>query len=226
MKVAVLFSGGKDSSYALFKAREFHDPVVLVSMLSENKESYMFQTANVEITQLQAEAIGLPLIQKFTKGEKEDELEDLKAALEEAKEKFQIEGVVTGALGSVYQASRIQKICSDLDLWCFNPIWLKNQINLLNELVENKFDVVISGVFAFPLDANYLGRRIDKQFIEDMREMHEKHQINPAGEGGEIESTVLDAPYFKKKIIIKESEISYDNHAGVFLIKKAELVEK
>lgn len=226
MKIAILFSGGKDSCYALFKAQQVHDPVVLISMLSENKESYMFQTANVEITKFQAEAIGLPIIQKKTKGEKEDELEDLKTALEEAKEKFKIEGVVSGALGSVYQASRVQKICKDLNLWCFNPLWLKDQFELLNELVDNDFDIVISGVFAFPLDANYLGKKIDKEFIENMKELHEKHQINPAGEGGEIESTVLNAPFFKKKIKIIESEITYDNHAGVFNIKEAVLVAK
>jgi len=226
MKVAVLFSGGKDSSYALFKAKEVHEPVVLISMLSENKESYMFQTANVGITLLQSEAIGLPIIQKTTKGEKEDELEDMKEALEEAKEKYGIEGVVTGALGSVYQASRIQRVCNDLKLWCFNPIWLKDQFELLQKLIDNKFEVVISGVFAFPLDANYLGKRIDKEFIENMRELHEKHSINPAGEGGEIESTVLDAPFFKKRIEILKTEINYDNHAGVFHIKDARLVNK
>jgi len=226
MKVAVLFSGGKDSTYAMFKAMKHHEPVVLVSMMSENKESYMFQTANVHITKLQAEAIGLPLIQKFTKGEKEDELEDMKAALEEAKEKYGIEGVVSGALGSVYQASRVQKICSDLKLWCFNPIWLKDQINLLNELIENNFDVLISGVFAFPLDAGWLGKKIDKEYVEKMKVLNEKHSINPAGEGGEIESTVLDAPFFKKRIEIIDSDIKYDNHAGVFNIKDARLVVK
>lgn len=226
MKVAILFSGGKDSNYALYKAKEIHEPVCLVTLLSENKESYMFQTANVEITKLQSEAIGLPIIQRHTKGEKEDELEDLKIALLEAKKKYKIEGVVTGALGSVYQASRVQKICNELELWCFNPIWLKDQFELLNELVEQKFEVLISGVFAFPLDANYLGRKIDKEFIENMRELHEKHSINPAGEGGEIESTVLDAPFFKKRIEILDTIISYENHAGIFQIKKARLVEK
>lgn len=226
MKIAILFSGGKDSSYALFKAKEYHEPTVLISMLSENKESYMFQTANVELTKLQAEAIGLPIIQKFTKGEKEDELADLKLALIEAKEKYGVEGVVTGALGSVYQASRIQKICNEVNLWCFNPIWLKDQFELLQELIDNNFDIVISGVFAFPLDANYLGKKIDKEYIENMRELHEKHGINPAGEGGEIETTVLDAPYFSKKIKILETDISYENHAGVFKIKDAKLVEK
>ena len=132
MKVAILFSGGKDSNFALLKAKEYHDVVCLVSLLSENKESYMFQTVNVSLTKLQAEAMGFPLIQKKTKGAKEDELEDLREALIQAKEEYGIEGVVTGALGSIYQARRVQRICNDLKLWCFNPIGLKDQFELLN----------------------------------------------------------------------------------------------
>ena len=226
MKVAVLFSGGKDSSYALMKSKEFHEVTCLVTLISENKESYMFQTANIGITALQAEAIGLPIIQRNTKGEKEAELEDLKSALREAKEKFQIEGVVSGALRSTYQAGRIQKICSDLDLWCFNPLWLKDQVELLNEIVEKDFKAIISGVFAFPLDEEYLGKAIDKDMITKLFQLNKQYQLNPAGEGGEIETTVLDAPFFKKRIEITESKADFKDNSGVFEIKKARLVEK
>ena len=226
MKVAILFSGGKDSNFALLKAKEYHDVVCLVSLLSENKESYMFQTVNVSLTKLQAEAMGFPLIQKKTKGAKEDELEDLREALIQAKEEYGIEGIVTGALGSIYQASRVQRICNDLKLWCFNPIWLKNQFELLNELIENKFEVIISGVFAEPLNQSFLGKKIDKDFVEKMKVLHDKYSINPAGEGGEIETSVLDSPFFKKKIVVEESKINFEHNSGTFDIKKARLVEK
>ena len=186
----------------------------------------MFQTANIGITALQAEAIGLPIIQRNTKGEKEAELEDLKSALREAKEKFQIEGVVSGALRSTYQAGRIQKICSDLDLWCFNPLWLKDQVELLNEIVEKDFKAIISAVFAFPLDEEYLGKAIDKDMITKLFQLNRQYQLNPAGEGGEIETTVLDAPFFKKRIEITESKADFKDNSGVFEIKKARLVEK
>ncbi len=226
MKVAVLFSGGKDSNFALWKASEQHEIACLVSILSDNEESYMFQTVNVNITNLQSEAIGIPIIQRKTKGQKEDELEDLRDALIEAKEKFGIEGVVTGALKSVYQAGRIQKICSDLDLWCFNPLWLKDQVQHLHDLVRSGFKVIISGVFAFPLDEKYLGRVIDDELIAKFEELHKKYLINPAGEGGEIETTVIDAPFFKKKIEIVDSRVKYEDNSGVFTIKEAKLSDK
>lgn len=226
MKLAVLFSGGKDSNFALWKAQEYHEIACLISILSDNEESYMFQTANISITNLQAEAIGLPIIQKQTKGQKEDELEDLRTALIEAKEKFGIEGVVTGALKSVYQAGRIQKICHDLDLWCFNPLWLKDQVQHLRDIVNSGFKVIISGVFAFPLDEKYLGRIIDEELIKKFEELHNKYLINPAGEGGEIETSVLDAPFFKKKIEVVKSDVKYEENSGTFNIREARLADK
>ncbi|MEM4243462.1 MAG: TIGR00289 family protein, partial [Candidatus Bathyarchaeia archaeon] len=76
MRLGVLFSGGKDSALALHKAAESAEIVCLITLVSENKESFMFHTPNIAITALQAEALGLPLIRKVTKGEPEKELKD------------------------------------------------------------------------------------------------------------------------------------------------------
>ncbi len=226
MKLGVLFSGGKDSCYALYKAQETDEVVCLISVMSRNKESYMFHTPNIGLVKLQAGAIGLPLVQRSTEGRKEEELRDLKQAVLDAKKLYGIEGVVTGAIASVYQAKRIQKICNELDLWCFNPLWMKDQKELLRELVEYGFSVIITGVFAYPLDEAWLGRRIDWQTIDDLSVLEKKYLMSPAGEGGEIETTVLDAPFFRKRIEIVDSEVKAEGNCGVFVIRKAKLVGK
>ena len=224
MKLGVLYSGGKDSTLALIKAQKYHEIACLISIVSENKESYMFHTPNIDITLLQSQALELPLVRVVTKGEKEKELEDLKKAIAEAKKRFQIEGVVTGAVRSTYQASRIQRICHELGLWCFNPLWLKDQVELLYEVVEKELHAIISGVFAEPLDASFLGAEIDIKMVQRLAKL--AHMINPAGEGGEIETTVLDAPVFKKKIEITKSDMQYAKFSGVFDIIDAKLVTK
>ena len=223
MKLAVLFSGGKDSCYALYKASKEHEITCLLSVISKNPESYMFHTPNIELTKIQAKAMELPLITKTTEGEKELELNDLKLLIQTAVAKYNIEGVVTGALASVYQTTRVQKICSQLGLWCFNPIWQMDQVELLNELKKNKFQTVIVGVFAYPLDDSYLGKKITKEMIDKLIELSKKYKINPAGEGGELETFVTNAPMFNKKIKIKKSEIEYEKNAGILLIKEAKL---
>ena len=222
MKLGVLFSGGKDSCFGLYKSSKNHEIACLLSVVSENPESYMFHVPNINLTNLQAKVMDLPIITKLTKGEKEKELVDLKNLIKEAKEKYKIQGIVTGAVESVYQATRVQEICADLELWCFNPLWQKNQLELLKELVENDFEVLITGVFGYPLNESWLGRKINTQTIEDLKKLFEKYKLNPAGEGGEIETTVLNAPMFNKKLIVKKYKKIYSNYSGVYEIKEVE----
>ncbi len=226
MKLGALFSGGKDSTYAIFKAMKEHEVVCLISLKSENPESYMFHVPAFEFIEKQAEALEIPLILVETKGEKEKELADLKKAIQEAKSRYKIEGVITGAVASVYQASRIIKICKELNLETVNPLWQMDQVKLLNELQENKFEVIITGIAAYPLDENWLGRKLDSKAIKELEELQNKFKINPAGEGGELETMVLDSPIHKKKIKIIESKKEYANHNGMLKILKLELVKK
>jgi diphthine-ammonia ligase len=226
MRLGVLFSGGKDSTLALQKAAEKEQVTCLITVQSKNPESYMFHTPNVELTALQAQALNLPLVTKVTEGKKEEELADLEGAISEAAESFRIEGVVTGAVESVYQAERVQRICHRLDLWCINPLWKKNQQALLEELLEKHFKVVISGIFAYPLDEKWLGKEIDAQVISRLLALQREFGISPSGEGGEIETTVLDAPMFKQKIEVLDFSVKARGNSGVFAIKQARLVPK
>jgi diphthine-ammonia ligase len=226
MRLGVLFSGGKDSTLALHKAAEKEEVVCLITLVSENKESFMFHTPNIDVTVLQAEAMGLPLIKKMTEGEPEEELKDLEEAIAQAVKDCKIKGVVTGAVESAYQSKRIQSICDRLNVSCLNPLWKKNQKTLLEELVAEGFKVIISGVFAYPLDESWLGKEIDKELIERLSLLGKEFGLSVAGEGGEIETTVLDAPLFKKKIEILDSAVEAKGNSGVFIIKRARLAPK
>jgi len=226
MRLGVLFSGGKDSTLALHLAAEKEEVTCLITVVSKNKESYMFHTPNIDVTELQAEALGLPLVSVITEGRKEEELSDLEKAITDAKSRFKIEGIVTGAVESVYQASRIQRICNRLDVFCFNPLWKHDQKVLLETLVDKKFLIIISGIFAYPLDEKWLGIPIDAQVISRLVEFQSQYGISPSGEGGEIETTVLDAPMFKKKIEIIDRMVDAKGNCGVYLIKKARLIAK
>jgi diphthine-ammonia ligase len=226
MKLGILFSGGKDSTLALHMAAEKEQVTCLITLFSKNPESYMFHTPNIELTMMQAEALGLPLVAEATEGKKEEELQDLENAISKAMQQYHIEGVVTGAVESVYQASRVQRICHRLGAWCFNPLWKKNQKALLEELLEKRFKVIISGIFAYPLDEKWLGKQLNAKMVGRLMELQHKYGISPSGEGGEIETTVLDAPLFKKSLEIVDYQVEARNNSGVFRIKQARLVPK
>ena len=204
MKLASLFSGGKDSTYATYLAKkEGYEISCLISILSKNQDSYMFHTPKIELSKEQAKLMNIPIIQKTTNGEKELELEDLEKAIKQAIKKYKIQGVITGAIESIYQASRIQKICDKLNIECFNPLWQKDQIELLEELIKNKFEVIITKVAAEGLTEAYIGKKLDKNLIKELSSLKGKYEINPAGEGGEFETLVINCPLFKSKLIIK-----------------------
>lgn len=214
MKMGVLFSGGKDSTFSAWLAKkQGHEISCLITIHSENPDSFMFHTPSIKKTEKQAESMGIPLIVKTTKGEKEKELADLEDAIKTAVKKYGIKGIVTGAVESVYQASRIQKICNSLGLEVFNPLWQKDQVELLQDLLKEKFRVVITGVAAYPLNGSWLGREINEDFISEMKTLSAKYKINPAGEGGEFESFVLECPLFKKPLKVTGANFSGEDNS-------------
>ena len=200
--------------------------VCFVTIRSVNTESYMFHTPNIDLTRLQAEAAGIPLLEWETQGQEEVELADLESAIRQAVTRYRIEGLVTGAIQSVYQASRIQRICARLGLWSCNPLWLCDQKAYMEDLIQAGFDVIIAGVFSAPFDERWLGERIESDLLERLIAVRERFGICLTGEGGEYESLVCDAPFFSRRIRIEGHETFYKNHNGRFLVTSAHLEEK
>ena len=228
MRVASLFSGGKDSVFALYKAlQEEHEVSCLITIKSKRTDSYMFHIPNIEFAELQAKALEIPVVCMGSSGIKEKELEDLKKAMKIAKKKYNIQGLVSGALASKYQSSRIKKLCDELDLISITPLWDMDEEQYLMDLINAKFNVIITGIAADGLNKSWLGRKIDNECIGDLKKINEKNKIHIAAEGGEYETFVLDCPMFKSKIKITDFEIRIENECtGQYVIKAAELVEK
>ncbi|MBP2029765.1 asparagine synthase (glutamine-hydrolyzing) [Methanohalophilus levihalophilus] len=226
--LGVLFSSGKDCTYALHLMHDKGYPIkCLITIRSQNPDSYMFHTPNINLAQMQADAMEIPLIEWNTEGEKEVELEDLKNALQEAIDKFGIRGIITGALHSNYQRERIENICRELGIEAFSPLWGMDQENEMRELLDYGFSFIFSSIAAYGLNSNWVGREIAEGDIEKLVKLNEKIGLNVAGEGGEFESFVLDAPLFKKRIEILESKvIELDEYTARFVIEKALLVDK
>ena len=226
MKVAVLFSGGKDSTMAFYKAVEDgHQVKYFVSLISDNPASYMFHVANIHITELSAEAMGIPLLKKVTKGIKEEELDDLMLVLKDLKDKG-VEGIYSGALHSVYQKSRIDNICKELGLKSVAPLWHRDPEEYMREIIDLGFDVIITSVSAEGLDESWLGKKIDLSVLDEIIDLNKKYGIHMAFEGGEAETLVLDGPVFNKRIKIVDSEVIWERDSGYFLIKEALLEDK
>lgn len=223
MRVAVLVTGGKDSALALHRTlKQGHEVKHLVTMLPQREDSWMFHFPNIRLTDLFAEAAELPLIKAETTGVKEKELEDLKRLLET----LDVDGVVSGAISSQYQKKRIDKICQELNLKSIAPLWQESPIKLLKELIKLNFETVIIGVYALGFDKSWLGRKFNSTTLSDLIKLNEKYKVSLVGDGGEYETLVLDAPFFKKKIQLLQTEKVWEDHSGYLLVKKAVLLDK
>jgi len=223
LRVAALISGGKDSALALHRAiRGGYEIAYLVAMIPKREDSWMFHHPNIHLVDLFANAAGFPLVKGETSGVKEVELEDLKRLLE----KLDIEGIVSGAVASDYQKSRIEKICKELNLTSITPLWQEPPLKLLQEIVSQYFEAIIVGVYAYGFTPSWLGKQIKPKTINELIQLNKKYGISLVGEGGEYETLVLNAPFFKKKIRLVKIEEIWKGQTGYLLVKKAELAAK
>ena len=226
MNVAVLFSGGKDSTMALYHAlKEKEDVKYLLSMKSRNDESYMFHVPNIHLTDLLSEALDIPIISAETDGIKEEELEDLKREFENLKS-LGIEAIYTGALYSTYQKSRIERLGMEVGLEIISPYWHVNELEYMRQIVSLGFKIVICGVAAWGLDESWLGRIIDDESIDELVKIHDKYYVDLAFEGGEAETLAIDGPIFKKRIKIIKDKKEWHHDSGVYIIEDAILEDK
>ncbi len=222
MEVATLFSGGKDSTYATYLAQQKGWTVKYLVSMIPSEDSYLFHVPNAHLTSLHSEAMGIPLKQTQVSGEPEEELGVLKDVLAE----LDIDGLITGAIASDYQWSRFNRICEDIDIKCYSPVWRKDQMRVMQDIVSAGFEVIVVGISAEGLDGSWLGRKIDAQCLEDLEMLERENGLNPSGEGGEYETLVLDGPNFMKRLEIKDAQKDWDGIRGQLTVNEAVLLKK
>ena len=225
MKLASLFSGGKDSTFATYKVKqEGHSIECLVSISPKSEESHLLHYPNISTTSLQATAMKVPQIQsRINTTDPQTELEQLQNLLEQAKNDFGIEGIVHGGLFSDYQRIRFETIGNNLQVKVLSPLWHIDQKNYLKELLDSKFRFIITSVTSAGLDQTWLGREITYDDVTKLTLLSEKYDFNLTFEGGEAETFVIDCPLFYHPVKIIQSNKIWDGYRGRFEITEAVL---
>ncbi|MDW5562171.1 MAG: diphthine--ammonia ligase [Methanomassiliicoccus sp.] len=223
MRLAALFSGGKDSVFAAYlMEQQGHSVDVLVNVRPKDPHSWVFHTPNLKILPLMAEAMGKELVAVDSSGTEEDDLR----ALGDALSLLDVDGVTTGAIASDYQWDRINHVCEGLDLNVYSPLWRKDQGLLMEELIDAGVRAIMVSVSADGLDASWLGREIDRQALDSLRALARRKGMNLAGEGGEYETLVLDSPLHRRALRIMETEVESGRDSGLLRVTRAMLEDK
>jgi len=218
MKLACLFSGGKDSCLALHLAiKEGHDIKYLLNVFPENKDSWMFHKPDLRLLKRQAEELGIELIVKRSKGEEEKELDDLKNFILQVRD--DIDGIVIGGIASSYQGTRIKKICDELGLKLIAPLWNIPSEEIWKKLFDFRFEVVLTKIACEGIGKEWIGRVINEKNFKELKRLSEKYKFRLDFEGGEAETAVLRMPGWKG-IKINFNAVSENKYRHFMKIKK------
>ncbi|MFC4988151.1 diphthine--ammonia ligase [Saliphagus infecundisoli] len=230
-----LFSGGKDSSWAVYRAMKRGLPLSRLVTVHPAGDSYMYHVPATELASLAAESIGIPLVEvspdDFHAEEATDsgrqgdaELEPLEVALADVDDELEggLAGVTAGAVESEYQTSRIEAMCERLDCELYAPLWREEPRELAEAMLEVGFEIVIVQVAAEGLDESWLGRRLDRDALAELEALSEEYGVHLLGEGGEFETLVVDGPHMDRRIELS-SEPVWEGTRGRLRVTDASL---
>jgi len=249
MRVAILSSGGKDSAYASWWAMmQGWEIVSLVTVGIDNDDSMMFQIQGTYISAFQSISMGIPWLPVESLGKEELEVSDLEDALQGNRDNFaayeniwpenipkhdeieissgkiKIDALVTGALRSDYQKTRIEMMCERLGIISFCPLWHKNPKEHMEALIKHGFEIKFVSVSSDGLDETWLGKTLTGTNLIQLHNLSKKYRFNLDGEGGEFETIALDGPHMKKRIKC-QGQSNFKSGRGIWTIQTVDIEE-
>lgn len=225
MKLASLFTGGKDSIYSMCLAQEQgHEIACLLTVLAESAESHLLHHPNLSWTRLQAESMGVPHMTACSTSVQTDaELDVMGGLLRDAKTKFGIQGVIHGGIMSMFQKEKFELLCQNHGLELVSAVWGIPQKRYMQDLIDSGIVFVVTAVSSDGLDGDWLGRPISGSDITRLEDLSGRFGFNMNFEGGEAETFVTDCPLFLHPIRINHARKIWDGYRGRFEIDDAEL---
>ena len=225
MNLAALFSGGKDSTYSIYKAKQMgHDIKCLITVFPKSDNSHLLHFPNIELTKLQSETLKIPQITSTSNSDDlSDEMYALEVLIEKARADFQIDGLVHGGISSEFQKKKFEKICKEDNLDIISPLWKTNPKEYMINLLDSNFKFILTSVSSDGLDETWLGKIISIDDVSLLSNLSSKHGFNLNFEGGEAETFVTDCPIYSHPIKINKSQTIWDGYRGRFEIEDASL---
>ena len=228
LDVGCLFSGGKDSTFSLYLAKQWGLTIkCLLTLIPHSEDSYLFHYPNTWITKIQSQVLQIPIItKKIYSSSIDEEYKELDHLIEKAKDEFHLNGIVHGGISSNFQKNKFYNICKKHSLKLISPLWQIDQYDYMNKLLTNNFTIQIIGVSAMGLDASWLGTNITPINLQNLILLSKKYGFNISFEGGEAETLVLDCPLFRKRLEIRKSKTKWDGQRGIVEISDIVLLDK
>ena len=202
MKVVASWSGGKESCFACYKAMlDGFEVSHLLNFVSKEKRC-MSHGLDPKLMVAQSQAIGIPIIQrKITWDTYEEGFKNTMMKLKQ----MGIEGAVFGDIDIQEHKDWVNRVCNEVDIIPIEPLWGLDPEHILTDFIDEGFEAVVINVKADLFGEKWLGRKVDRSFLEDLRKLHSKRNIHICGELGEYHTLVTDGPFFKRRVKILDN---------------------
>jgi len=196
MNTFVCWSGGKDSTISLYIAMKIKNIKVkyLLNMVSEDGIFSRSHGINSTLLNLQAQAIGIPVVQRRATWENYES--EFKKIVTELKNK-DIQAGVFGDIDLQEHRDWVERVCKDIGIKPILPLWKKDREELMNEFISSGFKAIVVATNADFLGKEWLGREVDNKFIDDLKKLGD---IDLCGEKGEYHTFVFGGPIFRKPV--------------------------
>lgn len=206
-KILVSWSGGKDSTLALFEIQKTgnFEICALLTTVTEDYDRISMHGVRRELLEQQTRSLGYPLEKVLiSKNATNKEYESkMRATLE----RYKAEGVSRVVFGDLFlediRKYRDERL-AELEMAGIYPLWKRNTSELAREFIRLGFKAAISCVDSKALDGKFVGREFDEQFLADL-----PLTADPCGENGEFHSFVYAGPIFKENIPFSRGEIVF-----------------
>lgn len=214
----VSWTGGKDGCYSCIKAMEQGYSITHLLHFTNVKRKGSHEL-NPDVVRAQADAMGIPIIQKdFYSYE-----EEFKSAIRNLREAGErIDAAVFGHIET--HKPLVDRICDEMNLELLLPIWKQDSKKLLERMIDSGLEICVASARGSLMGKEWVGRRIDREFIRDLEGLNPS--IDACGENGEFHTLVTDAPVFGKKILITHSDRVFHEGYWYLDIRGFSLVEK
>jgi len=202
MKAAGLWSGGKDSCFACYKAISMgYDLSLLFNFTDPAGKSSLSHGLAAALIFKQSQLIGIPIEQKPMPKDGGTYRKEFKALIREWKNKAGIEGIVFGDIYLKEHKEWIDSVCLEAEVEPIMPLWGRDTKELILEIIDSGFKAMVVAVKTDLLGKEWLGRIMDRKFVKEL-----KPEIDPCGEKGEFHTLVVDGPLFREPIKILETQ--------------------
>jgi len=206
MRTSVSWTGGKDCSLALLRAKR-DARFDVVELVIFHPKSPVFDAHPLEITKVQAEALNLPIRYVEVTGEpsyKESYISGMRAMREDG-----IEAIVTGDIDYVGTMTRnwIEECAEGADLTCWLPLWQADRKTLLQEMLAEDFEIVFSCVKAPWFGPESVGKRLDAAMLHQLLDAARDDGLDATGEKGEYHTMCLNTPLHRKRVCLENTSV-------------------